>query len=386
MNSSKLSHFLPCDPISEFFEEDVSPYGPTTEFCAEWNPDFLFNGRQCCSNLPHRQRKKLARKAFPKKRTGNHCDDRTETQKLYEADFLEHRHGDMLTLLTREIRNYTEQAFCTVNNGFLAFGRPILATPENRLHLKSAERCLNYGTDLMAGMLEWVGREVGKKYDEEPAFSKVRLVIGNVSGPRGGMLMGRSGLIGHLSHTSGQDADIGFLTAHANKESPTHFHTQFESTSNWWLLKQIFTNPFACVKVVFLDRRHIRSLEKLNRKDPEWKTYRRYIRHVPGHKHHFHVRIGDSAGEPGCTPNSQPDLELEEDIKLASPAGEPGEVEADETLKIESPAIKESKDESKTEATPVYGPELPPNLLSGPNAAASNKESLQQTPPPDRTS
>ncbi len=63
---------------------------------------------------------------------------------------------------------------------------------------------------------------------------------------------------------------------------------------------------------MFVDHRLIAKLEKAARGDPKWGELRRYIRHMPNHKNHFHVRLGEFPGVPGCDPNADPELETEE--------------------------------------------------------------------------
>jgi len=299
-----------CDPVSECFDSSTAGEAPL-EFCARWNPDFLGNGQSCCGPLPRRRRLKQSSLLVKKKRS--RCDDMTLVQKEYSTLAEQGKLGDILALIKQDQGKYGDQAICTVNNGFLANGRRIVPTPENRILINSPGKCTNFGTDPMAGLMEWLGRVIRKAYSEKP-YQGVRLVIGDVSGPRGGSHYGPSGRRGHASHTNGQDADIGFLAAKPGRESPSKFTREFNSAGNWWMLKQIFKNPFACIKVVFLDRRHINSLVQVAAKDPEWKAYKRFLRHMPGHKNHLHVRIGKGPGQPGCEPNAHPELEFEEDL------------------------------------------------------------------------
>jgi murein endopeptidase len=165
----------------------------------------------------------------------------------------------------------------------------------------------------MVGMLEWVGRQVAATYPEDPG---IHLNVGDISAPRGGCLSGRGGRRGHKSHTSGQDADVGFLVARPGHASPDMFVREFDAKTNWWLFKRVFHNPYACVKVIFLDRRLIAKLGKAVKDDPEWATLRRYIKHVPGHRNHFHVRVGTTPGQPGCpvdpTPDEDEDISAED--------------------------------------------------------------------------
>jgi murein endopeptidase len=99
------------------------------------------------------------------------------------------------------------------------------------------------------------------------------------------------------------------------------------------MVKNIFKNPYACVRVIFLDRKLISKLRKAARDDDDWSKYGRFLRHVRGHKNHFHVRVGDHPGVPGCGPDAHPELEDEEDSDVESPDG-PG----DEDLPDPGPA------------------------------------------------
>ncbi len=302
-----LPIFPPCSPESEFMKPVFSSE-PSPQFCSKWSPDFIFNGNKCCgrARVPGRKKRSKGGRCSPKRIKASYCDEMTAEQMEYSAAATSGKLGDILSLLTQEMGKRGDQAYCTVNNGFLAYGRRVIPSSVNRLIIQSPQKCLNFGTDAMAGMLEWVGREISKNYSG-PSLSGVNLVIGNISAPRGGCKKG------HASHTSGQDADIGFLTVNKNSTSPIKFHRQFDSVTNWWLLKKIFKNPFACIKAVFLDRRHIRALSKFAMKDPEWKVYQRFIRHMPGHGNHLHIRIGNGPGQPGCSSDAKPELEFEED-------------------------------------------------------------------------
>ena len=62
----------------------------------------------------------------------------------------------------------------------------------------------------------------------------------------------------------------------------------------------------------FLDKKNIRKLGKVVRGDEDWDRYKRFIRHIPGHKNHIHVRIGNGPGQPGCFPGANPEDETEE--------------------------------------------------------------------------
>ncbi len=299
-----------CSPSSPFIETLDS--GEDLSFCENWNPDFAFRGFHCCSNKSS-LRKRGGPRCSPRRAKSQFCDERTLDQLAYTEAVQAGKLGNILDLLKREIGRKSNQAYCSVNDGFLAWGRALVPTPENRVELRAPQKCTNFGTDEMVAMLEWLGREVAKGYHEEK-YSKARLLIGDVSAPRGGCLSGRGGRRGHRSHTTGQDVDIGYLTVKDGQESPHAFHQKFDATVNAWVLKKLFKNPFACVQVIFLDRMWIKKLSKNLWNDPDWKIYRKYIKHVRGHRNHFHVRIGGHPGEPGCLQEPEVnDLEEEEE-------------------------------------------------------------------------
>ena len=113
-------------------------------------------------------------------------------------------------------------------------------------------------------------------------------------------MTGFTGKRGHASHTSGEDIDLGFLNPKPKAPEVNHFSKTFDAKANWWVIKEVFKNPYACVKAIFMDRSLIRSLARSAAKDPDWRRYGRYLVHARGHRTHFHVRIGDYPGAPGC--------------------------------------------------------------------------------------
>jgi murein endopeptidase len=308
-NPPLLSEPFPCAPESSYLE-DVEG-GPDLGFCSEWNPDFGFRGNTCC--MKARPRVKRRTSWCPRSRSGvNYCQEITQEQRDYIGSASTGKLGDVLKLISDEGKHGRSQSFCNVNNGFLVYGRPLISSAENRIKLRSPNRCTNFGTDAMIGMLEWVGRRIATQYSES-ALKGVHMIIGDISAPKGGCLSGRGGRRGHSSHTSGKDVDIGFLTVKSGGESPVDLHRQFDSQANWWMVKQLFKNPLACIKVIFLDRRLIQKLAKTASGDPEWVQYRSFIRHIKGHRNHWHVRIGDGPGPAGCVIDPHPELETEEE-------------------------------------------------------------------------
>jgi len=335
--------FPSCDPVSEFVDDSSSlefDSNADLGFCADWNPDFPYNGHHCCSKVARtrsRRRGRLGAKICPAERfKPSFCDELTAEQELYEKDVSSGRIPDVLHLITEEMGRAGDQSHCSPNNGFLYSGRAIVPTSANRIQLRAPDRCSNFGNDVMVGMIEWLGRQVAKRF-AEPPFEKTHLIVGDVSSPHGGCLAGVTSRKGHASHTTGQDADIGFLTPLKEHDSPVQFHKSFDAASNWWMIKEVLKNPYACVKVIFLDKHLIKKLAKQASKEgeaAEWQKYWRFIRHMPGHTNHIHVRGGKFPGQPGCVADAKPELEEEDDNGNIDTDPEDLEIQGPEDLEI----------------------------------------------------
>lgn len=337
--------FLPSDPVSEYLP--VSLGEPDHGFCSQWNPEYGYRGKFCCSKSPVARGRRLPGCA-PSRVKWTFCDEMTPEQKHYVDLVQAGASGDVLEILVRELRPAAltrAQAYCTVSSGFLVDGRALLGTPQNRIIVRNPLRCTSFGTDPMVAMLEWVGREIGKEYSSSE-YKGVRLNVGDLSAPRGGCISGRRGRRAHASHTTGVDVDLGFLRAVAGQPEVNEFTKQFDPRVNLWFLKKLFKNPYACVKAVFLDRRLIAKLGKLAGSDPEWAQNKRLIKHVRGHRNHFHVRVGDAPGAPGvrgCTDlGSADDLEESEEEDLESEGGSEESLEGEPSLQPAAMATQDS--------------------------------------------
>lgn len=288
--------FNPPTPSSELIGQQDPDLNPA--FCAQWNPDFAFKGNRCCGKTPWKYRRRGIR-CTPSRAKKSFCDEMTDDQREYIRNVNSGKIPDILKHLEGNFGRHGTQAFCTPNTGFLAWGRPIVATHKNRLHLRRPGRCVNFGTDRMAALVEWLGHRIREKYQAEE-YHGVRLLVGDTSAPRGGCLAGKGGRRGHASHMSGQDIDLGFLSVKKNEISPIEFRRRFDAKANLWLLKNLFRNPYVCIDSVFLDWRHIRKLRKVAGSDPEWIRIQPHVRHVRRHRNHYHIRIGRRPGAPGC--------------------------------------------------------------------------------------
>lgn len=321
--ASASSTILPPDPISEAI---VAPdVGLPASFCAEWNPDYPFNGGTCCGKRVVQPSGKLK----PRRRRGpscppqrfkeTFCSEETPEQRQYAQRVSRGEISDPLLFLEREMaqrRDSDPQAVCTPNDGFLAWGRPLIASEANGIRLRRPDRCVHYGTDAMVALLEWTGRKV-KERTAALGSGPTHMVVGDISAPRGGCLAGGSGRRGHFSHMNGSDVDLGFLDPKRKFEgrilAHEPFDRRFDAEWNWWLIKTIFKNPYVCVKAAFLDHRLISKMKKVAAQDSDWPAVSKFIKHVRFHRNHFHVRIGTRAGVPGCQENPVDASEVSED-------------------------------------------------------------------------
>ena len=316
LSQAQAADPFPCSPASEFVTPAVGDLDP--EFCSQWNPEFGLKGYHCCAKKPRPRR---GVRCHPSRAKTSYCNEVTEEQQRYTEAVQTGDVADVLLQIEDDVRRrggLQQQAFCSVSQGFLAFGRRLVQTPNNRIKIRNPQRCVEFGTDPMVGMLEWVGRQIHAQYPA-PEYERVQLLVGDIAAPRGGCLPGRGGRKGHVSHTSGQDVDIGFLFAKPGARSPASFSKQFDAQANWWLVKQMFQNPYGCVKVIFLDHRLKSKLARAAGDDPEWPRVSRFIKHVKHHRNHFHVRVGDGPGTPGCQqplPDENEEEEGEEPVEL----------------------------------------------------------------------
>lgn len=266
----------------------------TPQFCQAWNPEYEFRKNRCCAIMRGRNRR-TPKSCAPRRRSGSLCEERDQKQLGFQASDLE----------SLNLGAIDQQAFCTPDNGFMAQGVPILETPLNRVKIANPRRCSNFGTTGLVILLHQLGKSIHEKFSTDSAMDGVRLIIGDMSGPKGGCL--GTGKSAHAGHTNGLDADIAFLQAKAGVESSRIFSKQMDLSLNWWLLKSIVKKTPVCLQYIFLDRSHIRRLEKFVRIQTEdaeenqkiWTSLRRILRHTKGHRNHFHIRVGANQVQDG---------------------------------------------------------------------------------------
>lgn len=344
------------EPISEFIP--LKPDEPPADFCASWNPEFAYRGYQCCSKklfnyTSSGRRPRRQNSCAPNRAKWTFCDERTPTQVEYTENVQKGKVKDVLENILQTAAGKGQQAFCNTEQGFLAEGRPLVPTENNRVSLRNPARCTNFGTDAMVGTLEWLGREINKEYREKE-FQHAKLVVADIAAPKGGCIAGRGGRRAHKSHGNGIDADIGYFNPVNSKPGEERFNKLYYVATNWWLLKKLFKNPYACVKVVFVDQSHIRKLEKYAKLDSEWPKLKPFIRHVRGHRDHYHIRIGEGlAGIPGC--NHAPDPNDDEEV--ADEADH--EVAANDEDADAADSVTDSEDPSERKASAIGAPRSP---------------------------
>ncbi len=295
-----------CEPASPLVQDTQT--GLDMAFCAEWDPEFAFRGNTCCGKIPFKLKRRGVR-ADPARSLNTFCGDRTEEQVEYQRQFDEGQIDDPLEILTKEMGQSGVQAIGHPFDGFLVRGKPVLAKATDGIRIRRPDRCVNFGTDQMVALLEWLGREVRQKYPG-PEYARLQLLVGDVSAPRGRGIKGKGGKRGHRSHQTGLDVDLGFLDLHENRASSQEFIPRFDVEPNWWVLKKVFSNPYACVRMILLDHGHERKIERalaaIRKKDethPDlalWDKVKKYIKHAPRHRNHFHIRVENEPRTADC--------------------------------------------------------------------------------------
>ena len=166
----------------------------------------------------------------------NYCSEITEDQKEYVDAVNAGKVGDLLEFLTAQAQRRPLQAMCNVNSGFLvkAVRSFRLPTISSRFVRPAVARI----TEPSRWSLCWSGSGVRSKKN----FSRtIRAFISCSETFRrraGAAFASAGGKRGHMSHMSGQDADIGFVTPMKNKPSPDTLHKNLQPKPNWWFLKQ----------------------------------------------------------------------------------------------------------------------------------------------------
>lgn len=274
-------------PADLFPESQAAAASMTPTFCALWNPEFEHRDNRCCTKTNgqgHRRPKACA----PARRSGRFCNERTEAQLLMTGPHLDALDAEFRATGRLDTLG-SVQAYCTANNGFLAHGVAITPTAGNAVVLNNPYRCTNYGTTGLVLALHRAGKALANLLGPGAA-----LVVGDLSSPRGGCLTTRRG--SHSGHTNGLDADIAFISKpRPGAEAPSRiFNSHMDYELNWWFLKTFVAQSPVCIHRILIDRKHIRGLLKFAESidDPDRRAMATLLLHYPGHKNHYHIRVG----------------------------------------------------------------------------------------------
>ncbi len=160
-----------------------------------------------------------------------------------------------------------------------------------------------WGTDETVALLSWVAMEMTRRYP-----GTVPMVVGDLSNEGGGRLRP------HLSHQSGRDADIGYYFV--GNERVRHFRTatrkDLDVEKTWTLIELLIST--GQTQYLFIDRRFHKLLHRqaIAMGWAEVEARRLFeapigkakksglIRHIPGHKHHLHVRFRCPKDDERC--------------------------------------------------------------------------------------
>lgn len=163
-----------------------------------------------------------------------------------------------------------------------------VARPRNR----------NYATNELYIDLQKIGCSVNKAYG-------TKIIFNDVSKEGGGN-------IGHLSHRSGRDVDLGFICMKDGKRYPCYKDvtlgdgvvSDFDPEANWLLVKSMFS--IVKVRFVFLNRHIIDAIVGwAEANDPDKETVEKIKKQLYGHQMsnhvtHYHMRIECPEGDTRC--------------------------------------------------------------------------------------
>ena len=209
------------------------------------------------------------------------------------------RVGQKLVLEVNRFSGQTGVSRGLANNGNLAGG--IQLPPGPGYIVRNPNR--SYGTALTVGIIMDAMANYARKFPKGPRFA-----IGDLSAEKGGRL------VPHLSHQSGRDADISYVSK-GNKEIAGFVRmnaSNFDAEKNWHLLEYFIKT--GKVQYIFVDYDLQKLLYEQAKKqgytDSQLKdliqypngrkSYHAIIRHAKGHADHSHVRFVCASTDVNC--------------------------------------------------------------------------------------
>lgn len=196
----------------------------------------------------------------------------------------------------------TSESVGLPHDGRLVGGMPMLEGPGRRL---TNERWKMWGTRSTVLTLDRVLRLWAERYPNAP-----EVLVGNLSAREGGPL------VPHKTHQSGRDADLSYVARWDGRSEVNWQHMTAENLDadlTWKLLRLL--DAEAEVEVFYADRSIQRALltyakNKRLMSNAELQRFLEVapgatragalVRHVPGHRDHFHVRFRCPTGERRC--------------------------------------------------------------------------------------
>ncbi|MCL2324969.1 MAG: penicillin-insensitive murein endopeptidase [Proteobacteria bacterium] len=209
------------------------------------------------------------------------------------------RVGQKLVLEVNRFSGQTGVSRGLANNGSLVGGIQLPAG--SGYIVRNPKR--SYGTALTVGIIMDAMADYARKYPKGPRYT-----VGDLSAEKGGRL------VPHLSHQSGRDVDISYISKH-NKENAGFARmnaSNFDAEKNWHLLEYFIKT--GKVQYIFVDYDLQKLLYEQAKKqgytDSQLKgimqypngrkSYHAIIRHAKGHADHSHVRFVCAGTDVNC--------------------------------------------------------------------------------------
>jgi murein endopeptidase len=232
---------------------------------------------------------------------------------LYKLDYAEifalnpgldrdHELGPDTEVVVYRKGDSTSESVGLPHEGSLLGAMPMLEGPGRRL---TSERWKMWGTRHTVSSLDRVLRLWASREPDAP-----EVLVGNLSTRGGGPLDP------HKTHQSGRDVDLSYIARWDGHSTVTWQHmsaSNLDAALTWKLLRLL--EEESDVEVMFMDRAvqrlllaHAQQSRRMSAAElrrwlevaPGATRSGALIRHVPGHRDHFHVRFRCPSGERRC--------------------------------------------------------------------------------------